>query len=185
MSISKLIAQLQEDAAQDVPPFGAESVEVARRLGTEATSLLIQEIENRGATAFLALEALREANPDAYRAIAPHERADIYVDALKNNLFYNAWGLPVYQLTATARALIDLGKDAVEALKPLLSERREAPLSGSQDATTSTMYGNRVCDYAWVLISEIKRRPYVYSQNPVERDRDIEALREELQDTTQ
>ena len=185
MSISKLIVQLQEDAAQEMPPFGAESVEMARRLGTEATSLLLQEVKNHGSTAFLALEALREADPKHYRSIATRERTDIYVDALKRNLFFNAWGLPGYQLTTTAHALIDLGKNAVEALKPLLSDGRTAPLSGSQDATTSTMYGNRVCDYAWVFISEIQRRPYNYSQNPVERDRDIEVLRQETQDTTQ
>lgn len=185
MSISKLIDQLREDAAQDVPPFGAESIALARRLGTEAADLLLQEIKNQGNTAFLALEALREADPGAYRAIASRERANIYVDALKNNVFYNAWGLPRYQLTATAQALFDLGEAAVEALKPLLADERTAPLSGSEDATTSTMYGNRVCDYAWVFISEIQHRSYNYSQNPVERDRDIAALRRELQDTTQ
>jgi hypothetical protein len=181
VSLSKLATQLKNDASQAVPPFGAESIQMARRLGPQATSLLIHEVKNRGDTALLALEALREADPAGYNSLATRERANIYVDSLKNSLFYNAWGLPGYQLTATAHALIALGEDAVAALQPLLSDRRPAPLSGSQDATTSTMYGNRLCDYAWGLISEIERRPYVYSQNPAERDRAIEALRQELQ----
>jgi hypothetical protein len=180
MDVSTLVKQLKEDAAQAMPPFGAESVKMARELGSEATGLLLPEIEARGETALLALEALREADLARYASLGGRERADIYVDALKNNVFYNAWGLPRYQLTPTARALIALGEDAVMALKPLLSDCRPAPLSGSEDATTSTMYGNRLCDYAWVLISEIMRRPYVYAQDPAERDRAIEALLQEL-----
>jgi hypothetical protein len=39
------------------------------------------------------------------------------------------------------------------------------------------MYANRICDYAWVLISEILGRPYVYAQDPAERDRQIAELR--------
>ena len=108
------------------------------------------------------------------------ERADIYVDALKNSLFYNAWGLPGYQLTVTAHALIDLEEKATEALRPLLTDYRLAPLSGSEDATTSTMYGNRICDYAWVLICEIRGRPYEYLESPSERDQEIEKLRQDL-----
>jgi hypothetical protein len=184
VELSRLETQLQEDAAQGVPPFGAASLKMARELGPKATSLLLDEIKAHGNTAFLALEALREADPARYNSLTARERVDIYVDALRNSSFYNAWGPPGYQLTATAHALIDLGEDAVAALKPLLSDPQEAPLSGSEDATTSTMYGNRLCDYAWVLISEIMRRPYVYSQDPAERDQAIQALSQELQDKT-
>jgi len=184
MQISSLLKQLQEDAAQAVPPFGAESVKIASELGSEATDLLLPEIEARGETALLALEALREADPARYASLVGSERANIYVDALKNNVFYNAWGSPAHQLTSTARALIALGQDAVAALKPLLTDCRPARLEGSQDATTSTMYRNRLCDYAWVFISEIMGRPYVYAQDPAERERAIQALRQELQEET-
>jgi hypothetical protein len=181
MQESNLEAQLREDTARAVPPFGAESIKIARHLGPEATAFLLHEIRAGGNTAFLALEALRESNPSAYSALSVQERARIYVDALKNSNFFNAWGLPGYQLTPTAHALIDLGDDAVWALELLLHDCRHAPLSGSQDATTSSMYANRICDYAWVFINEIKHWPYVYSQDPAERDRARETLTRELQ----
>jgi hypothetical protein len=181
MQQSNLAVQLREDTVRAVPPFGADSIKIARGLGSEATSLLLQEVKARGNTAFLALEALREADPVAYNALSVRERAEVYVDALKSSLFYNAWGLPGYQLTPTAKALINLGDDAVWVLEPLLRDQRPAPLSGSQDATTSSMYKNRICDYAWVLISEIEHRPYIYSQDPTERDRAIAVLLQRLQ----
>lgn len=185
MQESELESQLQQDAERRVPPFGAESVRTARRLGAAATSLLLGHIDASASTAFLALEALREADPEAYNDLSARKRAEIYANNLQNDSrFYNAWGVPGYLLTETAHALIDLGDEAVAALEPLLNDRRPAPLSGSQDATTSSMYGNRVRDYAWVLISEIKDLPYTYSQDPAERDQAIEALQQELQNHT-
>lgn len=181
MQISDLSSQLQQDATNAVPPFGAASIKIARQLGSVATSFLLEQIGGRGATAFLALEALRESDPGAYDSIPASERADIYASALQSNIFYNAWGVPGHQLTSTAYALISLGEVAIEALKPFLVDQRRAPLSGSKDATVSSIYHNRVCDYAWVFICEIRHQPYMYVQNPVERDRSIEALRQELQ----
>jgi hypothetical protein len=170
MQQSELAKQLDSDAAREVPPFGAESIETARQQGAAATDILLEHVNARGATAFLALEALREANPNAYHSLPARERAEIYVNALRTNTFFNAWGLPGYQLTETARALVALGDEAVAALKPLLADKREAPLSGSQDATTSDAYGNRICDYAWVLLSEIKHLPYTYFKDSNQRD---------------
>jgi hypothetical protein len=120
---------------------------------------------------------LRGAAPDAYRALSERDKALIYAEQLAGNAFFNSWGVPGYQLTDTSAALISTGRDGITALQPLLDDPREAPLSGSQDATTSAMYANRICDYAWVLISEILGRPYVYAQDPAERDRQIAELR--------
>jgi len=179
MSLPELLTQLRQDASRAVPAFGAESVRLARSLGGAATELLLEQVSARGETAFLALEALRASDPAAYDALPAGERAEIYVATLRTNLFYNTWGLPRYHLTETTRAFLALKEDAVNLLLPLLADQRPAPLSGSQDATTSAMYKNRVCDYAWVFICEIRQRPYTYSQDPAERDRSIEALRQE------
>jgi hypothetical protein len=178
--LSQLNAQLQQDVDAQVPPFGAESLDLARQLGKTAAPLLLQHLESGGTASLLALEALRQADPGSYASLPLQERARIYVDALAQSHFFNGWGLPGYQLTPTARALIALGEGAVPFLRPHLGDRRPAPLEGSQDATTSEMYGNRVRDYAWVLINEIQGRPYTYSQDPVERDRAIEALQRGL-----
>ena len=178
MSLPELLIQLQQDAAQAVPAFGAESVRLARLLGGAATDLLLEQIGARGDTAFLALEALRVGDPAAYDAIPSTERAEIYAATLRTNVFYNTWGLPGHQLTETTRAFLALKDDAIALLLPLLADRRPAPLAGSRDATASSAYKNRVCDYAWVFICEIRQRPYTYSQDPEERDRSIEELRQ-------
>jgi hypothetical protein len=177
MNPEELARQLEREAEAGVPPYGAESIDTARSLGAEATALLLSRIGADDRTAFLALEALRKADPDVYRALPARVRARIYAEALADNLYFNAWGVPGYQLTETSAALISIGEAGIAALRPLLDDMREAPLSGSQDATTSAMYANRICDYAWVLINEILGRPYVYTQEPAKRDRQIAELR--------
>lgn len=176
MSLSKLEEQLWLDTETEAPPFGAECIILARELGSAATPVLLKHVKNGDETAFLSLEALRAADPDAFQAIPTRDRAGIYVRALKSNLFYNTWGLPGYHITETAQALIALGEEAVLLLKPLLDDWRLAPLSGSEDATASSIYANRVRDYAWILIAEIKRQPYQYFQTPAERDKQIGKL---------
>jgi hypothetical protein len=181
MQVSELSKKLEEDAANAVPVWGAESIALVRQLGAAATPALLEHIKPGGATALLALEGLRVADPKAYAKLPARERAEIYGHSLQDDLFYNNWGLPGFRLTETSQALTALGEEAIPVLLPLLSERKAAPLSGSQDATTSTAYGNRVRDYAWVFILEIKNRPYTYQRNPDERDKEIIALQNELQ----
>lgn len=178
--LSALAASLQQDAARDIPPFGAESVKLARRLGTAATGMLVQRVQARGADAFLALEALRVTDPAGYAAWPATERAAVYVTALQRNAFFNSWGQPGMSLTETSHAFAALGEDAVAVLAPLLDDKRDAPSSGSQDATLSRMNGNRVCDYAWVLINEARGVDYTYPSSPVDRDREIAAMRASL-----
>src|SRR5262249_46220923 len=146
-----LARQLERDAEAGSPPFSAERIATARRPGCGATNLLLARIRERCRTAFLGLEALRGADENAFRALPAIEKAEIYSEALVSNAFFNAWGVPGYQLTETSRALISLGEEAVDPLRRLLDKQEPAPLSGSQDATTGRMYGNRIRDYAWVL----------------------------------
>jgi hypothetical protein len=141
----------------------------------------LESVDNQGRSQHHFSSADKAARQTTlYNLLPAEERAECYVDALLTNIFYNTWGLPGYQLSATSRALISLGEKAVAVLKPLLGDRRFAPHSGSKDATASNVYGNRVCDYAWVFISEIRHRPYAYSQSPAERDLAIDELRESL-----
>lgn len=180
MQESELQKQLREDAERDAPPFAAESIKLARQMGPAAMTTLLEEINDGGKTSFLALEALREADPDRYHSLSARKRADIYGGKLRSSSFYNTWGVPGYQLTDTARAFITLGEEAVAVLEPLLDDARKAPLSGSKTATTSDMYENRVSDYAWVLINEIRNLPYEYSLDRAQRDEGIRSLRDSL-----
>lgn len=153
---------------------------MARDAGPMAAGLLLAEVHAEGSASFLALEALRAADEHSWKSLAPEMRAHIYAETLRRNIFFNAWGLPGYQLSDTSAAFASLGEAAVAVLLPLLDDRREAPLSGSQDATTSRSYGNRVCDYAWILACDALRRRCVYFRDPMERDAAIAAMRREL-----
>jgi hypothetical protein len=178
--LNALETSLQQDAAHDIPPFGADSVKLARKIGPPAKTTLVQHVQARGSDAFLALEALRVADPFGYAALPAGERAQVYASALQRNVFFNSWGQPGGSLTETAHAFAALGDAAVAVLAPLLDDQRVAPSSGSQDATLSQMNGNRVCDYAWVLISEARHADYVYLVSPTDRDQDIAAMRASL-----
>jgi hypothetical protein len=185
MQLEEMARQLESDTSQSVPPFGAESIKMAQQLGAPAVPLLLDQIAKRRPTAFLALEALRVTDPNSYASIPAAERAEIHVNALRDNHFFNAWGSAGGHLTETAKALIALNGAATSKLAPLLSDQRQALLQGSRDATMSAMSGSRVSDYAWVFINQIKHRPYVYSRDPAERDQAIQALRDELNEATE
>jgi hypothetical protein len=176
VNLDDLDAQLEQDTAGQAPPFGARSVQLARDLGPAATDLLLDRINRAAPSAFLALEALRASDPQAFERIPAEQRARIYADALRESLFFNAWGLPGYKLTDTALAFIALGEPAVTALTPLLGDSAQAPLEGSEDSTTSSAYGNRICDYAWVFINEIRKKDYAYPESVAERDQGIRDL---------
>src|SRR5207247_10180806 len=107
----------------------------------------------------VAREAVRPAAPAAAHALPAGERAAGYADALRTSTIFNAWGLPGSSLSPAAHAVIALGEPAVGALAPLLDDPRPAPMFGSQDATTADAYGNRVCDFAWVLVCESRGGP--------------------------
>lgn len=182
MQLSTFATQLQDDAARAVPPFGAKSIEMARQLGPAAREFLLEHINAGQTTAFLALEALRVTDPAAYAAIPESNRSEIYGRALRDSVLFNAWGLPGRYLTETSSAFVGLGPAAINVLAPLLSDQRPASLEDSKEATTSVIYRNRVCDYAWVLICEIQGRACTYFRDPAERDQAIQALRQELQE---
>jgi len=175
--LAQLASQLDQDAANGAPPAGAASVRQSVALGQKATPLLRARATSKGPSALLALEALRGADPAAYAALPASERAAIYVEALRSSVYFNAWGAPGLRISDTAQALVALGEPAAAALRPLLGDQRPAPLSGSNSATYSSTYGNRVCDYAWVFLSEIDKRPYRFDPDPAERDKQIAAYK--------
>ena len=171
MSDAQLAALLAQESAMGMPPESADSVKRARRSAAKPSRSCARR--SRGPGALLALEGIRAADPAAYEALPAPERAEVYARSLASAQIFNAWGLPGFSLSDTARAVIALGEPAVAALRPLLADERPAPLFGSQDATTATAYGNRVRDYAFVLIAEILGVEYTYDESPAERDRQI------------
>lgn len=64
----------------------------------------------------------------------------------------------------------------VPLLRPLLEDKRSAPLWGSEEVAEFQRYQYRVCDYAWALIAEILNRKSVIPADPSARDQQIAAL---------
>ena len=89
--------------------------------------------------------------PDDYKKIPNATKADILVSALGHLIFLNDWGhLPAAHYDGKpAKALLETKKEAIAPLKGLLDDRSEAPFFGSKDATTSSSYGYRRCDFAY------------------------------------
>jgi hypothetical protein len=171
---------LEDEARLGMPPESSDTLARAFELGPAATPTLEAAARGGGAAGLLAVEALRASDPAAYDALPASERAAAYADALRTATIFNAWGHPPLGLSPAAQAFVALGPAAVEALKPLLDDTRPAPMFGSQDATTAHAYGNRVCDYAYALIEQIRGGEVDYPRSPEERDERIAALRAEL-----
>ena len=120
--------------------------------------------------------------PDDYKKIPNATKADILVSALGHLIFLNDWGhLPAAHYDGKpAKALLETKKEAIAPLKGLLDDRSEAPFCGSKDATTSSSYGYRRCDFAYRYLSLILGRTPAFPTSPEERDKLIARLKEEL-----
>jgi hypothetical protein len=136
------------------------------------------------------LREIADANGDqalmAYRVLrrlAPGERftdgarAILYSSALERETNFARWGtltktgfLPaVYGDEALA-----LGAELVPFLRNALQDRRRALLQGGPDEERANrIQGDRVCDYAWVLLATALHRPFAYEADPERRDYQI------------
>jgi hypothetical protein len=78
------------------------------------------------------------------------------------------------------RALLELGPDAVAALRPELDDMNAGQLEGSEEATLTHVYGLRRADFAYRYLARILGREPEFDPDPAVRDRHIAALRDEL-----
>ncbi|HXX94884.1 MAG TPA: hypothetical protein VEN81_14750, partial [Planctomycetota bacterium] len=62
----------------------------------------------------------------------------------------------------------------VAHLRPALSDRRRARIqSGDREEAANRAQGDRVCDYAWVILATLLHRPFDYQADPERRDPEI------------
>lgn len=134
-------------------------------------------------TGYHALFALRRNYPDTYKSLDNHTKASVLSSALKNLEFMNDWGHLTPSDSSGAEAggaVIEIGKRAIDLLKPLLNDKRPAPCLEFESATLSNFYHYRRADFAHFLISRIAGRPFVFEKDVQKRDLQIEALLREL-----
>ena len=145
------------------------------RMGAAHVPLLREIADANGPQALMAYRVLRGLAPaerfsDAAKAI-------LYVTAFERETNFARWGslskggiLPgVYgdELMAT-------GEAAVPHLRKSLFDRRRARVQfGDREEAANRAQGDRVCDYAWIMLSTILRRPFDYVDEQDRRDLQI------------
>jgi hypothetical protein len=137
-------------------------------------------------TAYHLLFALRRKAIGAYSRLSPEVRARVLCSALGHLRYLNDWGtLDPHESHdgEAASALLETGKAAVECLVDLLDDRRPAPLFGSEEATMSSIYQYRRCDFAFRYVSLLRGRTPTFDPQPERRDVEVERLKGNLQGT--
>ena len=145
-----------------------------QRLGREHVPALREEADANGPRAVLALRALERLAPE--ERFGPAAKAILYAAALGRESDFSRWGaispsgfLPgVY-----GQELLKLGPEAAPYLRPLLRDRRRAPAAAEP---AGRVQGDRVCDYAWILLATIFDRPLAYHGDPDRRDEQIRQM---------
>lgn len=173
------LAALHDDSLQGRTLL--ESRSLSSGLGDEAAAMARVRIEAQpGYEWYHALFALRRGHGALHAALPPAIRAKVLCDALTHLVFYNDWGYldPSGSHDGeAATALLELGDAAVACLRPLLADRTPAPLYGSEDATMSSMYKYRRCDFAYRYLIKLRGGEPRFAADPAERDRLIDAER--------
>lgn len=180
MSVQQIVAQLQIESAQQIEPFNSIAYAEIVSRGTKITPELKRLIVKPDPTLLLSLLALREISPDTYITVEVTVRIEILVGSLKISEYFNTWGIPHLYWEQAAMAIIEHKKVAVDALIPLLRDKRPAPVWGSEEVLEYQKYQYRVCDYAMALISTIIGEKMEIMITPKARDEIIDNMVQEL-----
>ena len=130
------------------------------------------------------LFAVKNTSKKAYEGLPVDTKIMILTSALrKQKPFLNDWGRLEPQESYDAesgRALLELGKGAINYLKPMLKDSTRVRLYGSEDALASSEYQYRRKDFAYRYISLLLNKEPEFSANPKERDKAIDVLAKQL-----
>ena len=133
----------------------------------------------------VACEVLFKRDSPSVWQVGKGKVAQLYARALAENAtgFANAWGLLYEHNDAGPLGLrfLQLGTDAIPALRPLLAdERRTLVYDGSEEATVGNGYGYRVKDFAAFYLGRIVKAKLPYQRDVAARDRAIADLERSL-----
>lgn len=148
-----------------------------------AIAAALEHVQREPDRAYLVAMALREGASEAYASLPAAQRARILCAALATQPTLNDWGT-LEDLDGiegpAARALLELGPEALASLRRLLRDTSAAPLRGSEAATLSHHHEYRRCDYAYRLACTLLGEPVRFVASTAERDRHIAALEARL-----
>jgi hypothetical protein len=174
MDIRQLAARVEVDSLKGREPFNsmayAELVSRGSQIAVELRALLTKADH----TSLLGLLALRRMDDATYQAVPSAFRIAVFADSLRVAKTFNAWGLPGALRSNASDAFIAEGRsgdrEAVQALTPLMRDKRPAPSWGSEDAMLTKTYRFRVCDYAWAIVMAMRQEKITIARDPEQRD---------------
>jgi len=171
MPVAELVRRLEADSAKVIEPFNSLGYREAVSRGSALGPELAAAVKAANRSSFLTLMAPRKVSKEAYGTVDDKLKVAILVDALRTSKYFNTWGLPHLYWEDAAKAVIELGDSAVEPLKGLLQDTREAPVWGSEEVMEYQQYKYRVNDYAWALLREITGRKTEIPTDPATRNK--------------
>lgn len=174
MNAKQLAQELAADSEKGREPFNSSAYQETISRGEGVAGDLKQSLTRADRSSLLSLLALRRVSPTAYHTLEVSFRVNVLVSALETSRYFNTWGIPNDYWEDAAKALIEEGTPAAAALIKLLSDKRPAPVFGSEGATVAEKFHYRVCDYAWAMLNEIRQQKMELPADPAERDRLIE-----------
>jgi hypothetical protein len=153
------------------------TAEYGRLRARDHAWILRQVADANAEHALMAVRVLAKLAPE--ERFSDDARAILYVSALEREQNFARWGsiskggfLPgVYGME-----LLALKAAAAPYLRRLLADKRRARVVGGEAGGTNAIQGDRVCDYAWVLLATILDRPIGYHPDPEKRDPQIREL---------
>ena len=147
MTTEQLLPQLETDALKGEETFNSSAFrEIITR--KDAAQSIYGSIKDTSRKEFFKLMALKKIDNNLYNVVTPDTAIAILTDALDKSVTFNVWGMPDHYWESSAKAIIDFGKPAKPYLIKILTNKRAAPVWGSEEAMEYQKYKYRVCDYA-------------------------------------
>ena len=174
MDVGQLAARIEVDSLKGREPFNSMAYAELVSRGSQAAIQLRPLLTKADRTSLLGLLALRKLDDAVYHALSQSFRITVLADLLRGSRFFNTWGIPGKYRSDASNAFIAEGsegsREAVQALIPLMLDKRPAPIWGSEGAMLAKMYKFRVCDYAWIIVMGMQHKQVAIAQDPELRD---------------
>ena len=171
MDVPRLAAELAKESQKGTEPFNSMTFTEMVTRGRDGATALAPLITQTDRSSLLSLLALRKMSKEDYQKLKPELRVAILTNSLKTQPYFNTFGMPHTRWEDAAKAIIEEGRAAEKPLLEMLTDHRDAPTWGSEQAMESNRYKYRVSDYAWALLNEIRGQKVQIPEDPAARDR--------------
>ncbi|MCO5949093.1 hypothetical protein [Mucilaginibacter flavidus] len=177
MTVKQLTDQLSKESVKGLEPFNSMAYkELISRKSVAIDTIQNAVIKNANRSSLLSLLAVRKLSQPVYQKLDAQVKASVYVDALRSAKTFNTFGLPHAKWEEAAQAIIEAGPVTTRGLEALLTDKRPAPMWGSEDYMEYKLYNYRVKDYAYALIIASQKGKLQLPKDSDERDKMIDAL---------